>query len=196
MSIFPIFQNSCLFYCPVSTNSGMKMDMSTADFPETACYKKAQGFTLFEVIFVLAIIAVLTTVILARNNPSAARTRLYGQADLLKSQLRYAQARSMNSNQIWGLRAQAQSVWLFTGGNTANRMYLPGENDRTIVYNANDLSGITVDAFLLSFDERGRPCSDAAGTILRTAPLSITLNDANSGASANIAITQNTGFIQ
>jgi prepilin-type N-terminal cleavage/methylation domain-containing protein len=173
----------------------MKIGMPKDHCPETACYTKAQGFTLFEVILVLAIIAVLTAAILTRNNPSAARTRLFGQADLLKSQLRYAQARSMNADSVWGIKAQGNNVLLFNGGDAVNLMYLPGENTKTLTYNTGDLSGLSVSDFTLSFDDRGRPCSDEAGTSLRPGSLSITLSD-TSGPTANIDVTPNTGFIQ
>lgn len=173
----------------------MKIGMPKDHCPETACHTKAQGFTLFEVILVLAVIAVLTSVILARNNPSAVRTRLHGQADLLKSQLRYAQARSMNANSVWGIKAQGNNVSLFNDGDAVNLMYLPGENTKTLTYNTGDLSGLSVSDFTLSFDDRGRPCSDEAGTSLRPGSLTISLSDA-SGPNVNIDVTPNTGFIQ
>jgi prepilin-type N-terminal cleavage/methylation domain-containing protein len=191
-----MFQNSCLFYCPGGISSGMKICMPKVEVPEAAGCTKARGFTMVEVILVLAIIAVLTTVIIARNNSSASRARLYGQADLLKSQLRYAQARSMNSDRVWGMTALNNNLSLFESGNTANTVFLPGENTKIIAYGGNHLSGLAVSDFTLSFDDHGRPCSDASGTDLLTAALRINLSDALSGASVDIDVTPNSGFIQ
>jgi prepilin-type N-terminal cleavage/methylation domain-containing protein len=164
-------------------------------YPKNSGVGARQGFTLFEVILVLVIISLLTAVAIARNSPVAARAKLQGQAELLKSQLRYAQARSMNANSVWGIKAQANNVSLFDGGVASNRMYLPGENTKTIVYHNGDLKDLSVSDFTLSFDDRGRPCSDEAGTTLRTGTLRITLSGTNV-APVNIDVTPNTGFIQ
>jgi Tfp pilus assembly protein FimT len=147
------------------------------------------------VVLVLFIISLLAVITVSRNSSVAVQAKLQGQAELLKSQLRYAQARSMNANSVWGMRAQGDNVVLFNGGEAANSMYLPGENTKTIVYNADELSGLSVSDFTLSFDDRGRPCSDESGTIERSEDLRITLSS-TSGDAVDIDITLNTGFIQ
>jgi prepilin-type N-terminal cleavage/methylation domain-containing protein len=173
----------------------MKTGMSTSRYFKIGAVGAMQGFTLFEVILVLVIISLLTAVAIARNSPVAARAKLQGQAELLKSQLRYAQARSMNANSVWGITAAGNDLSLFNDGDADNFMYLPGENTKTIVYNAGELEGLSVSDFTLSFDDRGRPCSDEAGTSLRTETLRITLSGATPPP-VNIDVTPNTGFIQ
>jgi prepilin-type N-terminal cleavage/methylation domain-containing protein len=171
--------------------------MSTDRCPEIGAVGATRGFTLFEVVLVLIIIALFTVIAVARNSPVAAQAKLQGQAELLKSQLRYAQARSVNANSVWGMRAQGDNLSLFNGGDADNRTYLPGENTKTIVYDAGELNGLSVSDFTVSFDDRGRPCSDEGGTSLRTEALRITIT--LSGASiapVNIDVTPNTGFIQ
>jgi prepilin-type N-terminal cleavage/methylation domain-containing protein len=173
----------------------MKTDMSTGRQPDNNGVGATRGFTLFEVVLVLIIISLLTAVAIARNSPVAARAKLQGQAELLKSQLRYAQARSMSANSVWGIKAEDNDVSLFKDGDANTLMYLPGENTKTIAYNVGELSGLSVSNFTLSFDDRGRPCSDEAGTSLRTTTLTITLSGAGA-PSVNIDVTPNTGFIQ
>ena len=114
---------------------------------------------------------------------------------MLKSQLRYAQARSMSANSVWGIQAQNNDVSLFKDGDANTLMYLPGENTRIIEYDDGELSGLSVSDFTLSFDDRGRPCSDEAGTSLRTTTLQITLSSTDA-PSVKIDVTPNTGFIQ
>jgi prepilin-type N-terminal cleavage/methylation domain-containing protein len=155
------------------------------------------GFTMLEVILVLILIAVLTAVVISRNSGSAAQAKLRGQADLLKSQLRYAQARSLNATQVWGLEAQNNTLWLFNGGDDTNQVILPGEGTTPVVYNTGDLKGLTLNDFTVSFDDLGQPYnSDDGSTNQLSASLSITISNASGGTPITISITPNTGFIQ
>ena len=174
----------------------MKTGMHYDQIADKADRQYGRGFTLLEVLLVLLIVSVLTAVVLSRNSSSATRAKMLGQADLLKSQLRYAQARSLNANQVWGLRANSDRLILFNGGSVANSVLLPGESVNTVVYGAGNLAGLSVSDFTLSFDDRGRPCIGDAGTTLRTTPLRITISDAGSGTAVDIDVTPNTGFIQ
>ncbi|MDJ0782710.1 MAG: prepilin-type N-terminal cleavage/methylation domain-containing protein [Desulfosarcinaceae bacterium] len=154
------------------------------------------GFTLFEVILVLLIVTLLTAIVISRNSQSATRAKLQGQANLLKTQLRYAQARALNANQIWGMTALNNSVWLFNGGSTANQIQLPGEASSPVVFGAGDRQDLAVTNFTVSFDDRGQPCTGDTGTTPIASALAITVSDTGSGASTQIVITPNTGFIQ
>ena len=135
------------------------------------------------------------TVIVSQNSSFAAQAKLTSQTDLLKSQLRYAQARSLNANQIWGLTAQANQLWLFSGASTGNPVLLPSERVTPVTYNTGDLSDITVSDFTVSFDDLGRPCQGDAGTTPLAAALNITVTNTRTSASLQVQITPNTGFI-
>jgi prepilin-type N-terminal cleavage/methylation domain-containing protein len=161
------------------------------------CGNGPSGFTLFEVILVLILVAVLTAVVLARNSGFAAQAKLRGQADLLKSQLRYAQSRALNATQVWGMKAQNNSLWLYNGGDDTQQVTLPGEKTTPVAYNAGDLRGLTLTDFTVSFDDLGQPYnSDDGSANSLAASLSITISNANGGTPITISITPNTGFIQ
>jgi MSHA pilin protein MshC len=155
-----------------------------------------RGFTFFEVLLVLLIVSILSVVVISRNSDSASKAQLRVQADLLKAQLRYAQALSMSGDQIWGMSASGNNLVLFNGGSITNSIRLPGEVTKPVVYGADDLSRLSVSDFLLSFDDRGRPCSGDSGTTLLATTLRVTVSESRSGVSAYIDVTPNTGFIE
>jgi len=115
---------------------------------------------------------------------------LNSQADVIKSHLRYAQSRAMNTNTVWGINISTASQYsLFQNGNTANVVLLPGQDSVTVTLPA----GIAFSATgVISFDTWGKPYSDAAGT----APQGRIFTLTKGSSTQNITITQNTGFIQ
>ena len=169
-------------------------------YKQTHSFRDAQsGFTMLEVVLVLILIAVLTALVVSRNSNSAAQAKLRGQADLLKSQLRYAQARSLNATQVWGMKAQSNNLWLFNGGDDTNQLILPGEGATPVVYNpvTGDLKGITLTDFTVSFDDLGQPYNSDDGSANKLSnSLEITVSSASGGTPIKIKITPNTGFIE
>lgn len=179
----------------------MKMLMLMGPYPQKTSARRERGFTLMEVILVLVIVSLLTVVVLARNAPVLARAKLQGEVELLKTQLRYAQARSLNANEVWGIKADNTDLWLFRDGDEDEKVTLPGESGETVLYNDADdrKKGLRVAPFLVSFDDRGRPCTDAAGTVLAATATDTTVTvSLTSGGlpPVDINITPNTGFIQ
>ena len=176
----------------------MKKGMLIRQSANSAFSREQRGFTLVEVVLVLVIVSILDAVVISRNNPAAARTKLLGEVELLKTQLRYAQARSLNANEVWGMAADnSNNLWLFRGGDDTNRAALPGEAATTVDYDSDDRkSGLGINQFRVSFDDLGRPCTDAAGTALAAAAITVTLNDTINSTTAQFTITPNTGFIQ
>lgn len=146
-----------------------------------------------EVLVVLIIIGIVSVIIIGRSNID--RTDLLAQTEVVKSHIRYAQSRAMNSDRIWGIRCDdsGQTYWLFVDGasDVNNRRILPGVESDTVDLGTYDL---TLTPSTISFDDRGRPCSGDNGTILLADDLSLTLS-AGGTETTTIAVTRNTGFV-
>ena len=151
--------------------------------------KKSPGFTFVEVITVVFIIGITSAIVVSRLFFS--NTDLIAQTEVLKSHLRYAQARAMNSEEVWGVKGENTSYWLFKDGNKDNRVLLPGENaDIVDLF----LIGLKMNEFTVSFDGWGKPYTDEAATRLQTSNRTLTLTD--SSENRFVIITKNTGFIE
>lgn len=155
------------------------------------------GFSLFEITVVLIVMAIITGFAIGRG--AIGDPDLNIQTEVLKSHLRHAQSRAMNSNIHWGLRTDAtgDSYWLFKYDGSVTTVRLPGEDADTVNISAD---GITMSAGTYTFDSRGIPYyaghSDTPpGTSLSGlgGDQSITLSDGSDNNT--ITITQNTGFI-
>ena len=152
-----------------------------------------RGFSIVEVLVVLIIIGIVSVIIIGRGN--IGRTDLLAQTEVIKSHIRYAQSRAMNSDRIWGIRCDdsGQAYWLFVDGasDVDNRRKLPGEESDTVDLGTYNL---TLTPTTFSFDERGRPCSGDNGATPLTDDLSLTLS-AGGTETTTIAVTRNTGFV-
>lgn len=152
--------------------------------------KRNSGFTLVELVTVIVIMSVLIAVVYAKFldiNP----INLSSEADVLKSHLRYAQSRAMNTNAVWGINISGSNQYsLFRDGSTANSVLLPGQDSLTLTLPA----GISFSATgIISFDTWGKPYTNAAGTASQVGSRVITLTLGS--LSQSITITQNTGLI-
>ncbi|MCD6486680.1 MAG: type II secretion system protein [Syntrophobacterales bacterium] len=147
------------------------------------------GFTLIEVIAVLVLIGIISAYVVVRaTGPSP---DLVARTESLKSHLRYAQMKSMSSNNVWGISAAGNSYWLFTNGDTTQSRQLPGEDGLNVNFSDYHLS---VSPFICSFEPKwGSPCSDAPATARLTVVASINVSDGTESKSINI--TPYTGFI-
>jgi len=150
------------------------------------------GFTPLEVLVVLIIIGIISVMVIGRSD--IGQTDLLAQTEVIKSHVRYAQARAMNSDRIWGIHGDASGrlYWLFVEGDPAKKK-LPGEESDTVDLTMYKLT-LTPKGTILAFDDRGRPFSDENGTNILENDLSLTLS-ADGGATTTITITRNTGFI-
>jgi prepilin-type N-terminal cleavage/methylation domain-containing protein len=151
-----------------------------------------QGFTPMEVVVVLIIIGIVSVMIIGRSD--IGQTDLLSQTEVVKSHIRYAQSRSMNSDRIWGIHCEdsGKTYWLFVDGDPANqKRVLPGEESDTV-----DLIPyqLTLTPTTFTFDDRGRPCSDTNGSIPQANDISL-LMSSGGGATTTITITRNTGFV-
>ena len=153
---------------------------------------RINGFTSLEVLVVLIVIGIISVIIIGRSD--IGQTDLLAQTEVIKSHIRFAQSRAMNSSRSWGFRCNesGQVYWLFANGQPdAQKRKLPGEESDTVDLGRYQLA---LTPTTLSFDDRGRPCSDAHGQTRRPNDLSLTLS-AGGAVTTTLIITRNTGFV-
>lgn len=133
-----------------------------------------RGFTLVEITAVLVILAIVGAVVLSRT-ASITRNKLAAEVDMLKGNLRYAQARAMNDDLAWEVTLTASGYGLFRDSTAQN---LPeGSPSHSFASGVALTSGATT----VSFDSWGSPGPN---------DITLTLN-----GSEDILVTKNTGFI-
>ncbi|MBZ2173510.1 Tfp pilus assembly protein FimT/FimU [Nitratidesulfovibrio sp. SRB-5] len=158
-----------------------------------AHYKTGQrGFTIIEVVAVLVIMAVITAVATERFF-NQTPMELGGIEASVRSHLRYARTRSMNSDQVFGVQILSTTTYaIFRNGNTGTRVILPGQ-PATGIITLEDGATFTTGATTFSFDQWGRPCPNATGTLPSS---SITISLSYLGQTASIVVVRNTGYLQ
>jgi prepilin-type N-terminal cleavage/methylation domain-containing protein len=147
-----------------------------------------RGFTFIEVLSALIIISIISAIALSRIGISNAELTAMGE--VVKSHLRYAQLRSMNSESVWGISCDGTDYWLFMDGNTGNHMILPGEDSDPVALSDKNIS---MAAFTVSFDSWGRPYNNASASGASSGS-TITITSPGS-SSVGVTITAETGFI-
>ncbi|HPQ42888.1 MAG TPA: prepilin-type N-terminal cleavage/methylation domain-containing protein [Syntrophales bacterium] len=142
--------------------------------------KDQSGFTLIEVITVLIVLGILVAVTATRLSGVADTAQDTSDIDRLKSHLRYAQIRALNTVGVWGIDFSGTGYNLYRDGD-ATVYSFPGEENSEM----EKPSSVTYSGYI-SFDEWGRPyTSQGTGTPLTTTP----------GGLASITITPETGYI-
>ena len=162
--------------------------------------RKQSGFTIFEIVVVLIVMSIITAFAIGRGLSPG--TELSVQTEVLKTHLRHAQARALNSKIPWGIRTNSagDTYWLFRYQNpTVMSVQLPGEDSSTVSLAP---KGITITAGTYSFDSRGAPyytdengTPAAAGTSLRDLGADQVITLQKSSVTETITITKSTGFI-
>lgn len=138
-----------------------------------------RGFTLIEVIAVLIIVGIVSAVAISRG-VSATSFSLASETQILKTNLRYAQAKALSDETSWGLAFTGATYTLQNNGANSSNV-LPGESLATHTMPA----GVTcTGAATVTFDNWGSP-----GTTTQTITLS------GGGDTNTITITRETGFI-
>jgi MSHA pilin protein MshC len=156
--------------------------------------KNNSGFTIIEIITVLIVMGIITAFAVGRvadNKPE-----LIAQKEVLKVHLRYAQSRSMNSNDSYGIESNGNTYWLFRIS-SAFRVYFPGEQSDNIDLSALGLSLAMDTGNIVCFNSKGVPYTDFDtdnADNLQTDDRTLTLSSGSDNES--IIITKNTGFIQ
>jgi prepilin-type N-terminal cleavage/methylation domain-containing protein len=167
--------------------------------------KKKDGFSLVEVITVLGILAIISTIIISQSGSFS--TDLASQTDILKTHLRHAQALGMtgtDSNAVFGIKCDTVFYWMFKGGNPDLNIIMLPDDQR---YNTNndgklDLAKKKIDignVFTVFFDDRGIPYSSYTDETTNTpyaGDLLINVTPAGkAGPVETVTVTQHTGFI-
>ena len=145
-------------------------------------FKCQYGFTLIEVIVILLLIGLFSTVALSRYS-STNPAKLLKETDILKNHLYHARARSMGDDVQWDIKLSAGSYTLEKDGVTAP-VNLPGESSP--VHNFSDGVTVTTGAgSTVYFDKWGSPGPADINIVLELGT-----------ESRNISISKNTGFIE
>ena len=136
---------------------------------------------MIEIIAVILLISIVSAVIAARISDTAIYD-LSSQVEVVKTHLRYAQIRAMDTNTPWGINfTSPTSYYLFEGAGSETPVILPGEDAATVNLTTKDSDlVITTPPGRITFDTFGSP-----GTTTITIPT-------NGGT---ITVTRNTGFI-
>lgn len=153
--------------------------------------EKPNGFTVIELLAVIVIAALLATSFFAYFRQSD--TSLPSQTDILKTHIRYAQSRALNTDTLWGLRFETDSrmYWLYRAPDVNTRIALPGQTAEEVDLGVMALD-ITGSSFNLVFDSWGRPALTVRA--FSEGQLAINLNrDGTDGDT--IIVTENTGFV-
>jgi prepilin-type N-terminal cleavage/methylation domain-containing protein len=153
--------------------------------------EKTDGFTLLEILVVLVLMGIMGTIIVSRlvDNP----VELTAGAATLKNHIRYAQARGMNSDNLWGIRydSATKTYWLFEyDGVTETRALLPGESTDSLPLGDDNqtLNGLTV----VVFDNWGRPYLGNLGSTPGGGVFSLQ----EGGLSVSVTMADETGFMR
>ena len=140
----------------------------------------SRGFTLIEVVAVLVIISILAVVAVSRVGNTITTAENSADLETLKSHLRYAQIRALNTDGVWGIDFTGNTYHIYKKGDVTAYSF-PGESGT----NVEKPSSITYSAYI-SFDEWGRPFTDQGASI----PLA-----ASPAGFASVTITPETGFV-
>jgi type IV fimbrial biogenesis protein FimT len=140
--------------------------------------RKVKGITIFEVLVVMAIIAILASAGILGLRNLVQRERLYSAMTQVADDLKEAQFRSMSSNSVWGVRfCENQNQYKIfavdpatVGGGCPRDANPSCTNDATTQRLVSLPPGVSPEAdFYVLFDRRGYPlnwsCGIGAGNI-------------------------------
>lgn len=162
----------------------MRMDRGTAPFARRA------GFTMVELIVVLVLMGIVGAVA-ASSMPDGEDRALPYEFTMLKTHIRYAQARAMGQNAQFGIRVNNGRYFLFRGTDRSDRLLLPNQDALRVPLTCSVSPG----SLTIAFDGRGRPYDSHRfrDRDLLAAAMGVTLS--HDGESRSFSITPGTGYI-
>lgn len=151
------------------------------------------GFTLVEIVVVLAVLGILAISVLNRFEPK--NLQALAEADALRAVLRYAQARAMADVYTWGVQFSASGYTLFSNNPSQTHPVLAGQGTSTHTL----ASGVTLRGpGVILFDWRGEPVSTAITSPGGSATVVSVYQNVlvtESNASETVTVTPYTGFV-
>ncbi len=133
----------------------------------------SSGFTFIEIIAVLLIVGILSAI--AMEHSMNYEADLIGAVEVVKSHLRYAQIKAINSNRKWGIVFSPSTYTL--EDETSVTGVLPGDIPQGFTFSS------TINPIM--FGSNGSPGQASA-----------TVNISKGGSSRSLIVTRNTGFIK
>ncbi|HEU19551.1 MAG TPA: type II secretion system protein [Deltaproteobacteria bacterium] len=168
----------------------------------TAGTRDESGFTMIEIVVILLVMVIIGAALVMSDAYSTAVYDLSSEVEVIKTRLRYAQSRAMNSNSIWGMKFDGSpgtgSYYLFqivsdsTGGRLEEKRPLPGEDRGNYpTDDPPDVSlpdGMGISSGTVYFDGWGRPYTEVPPS-MESSTITVTVH------TEAITIEKNTGFI-
>ena len=146
------------------------------------------GFTLIEAVTVLILIGILGVYVAKTSSTLIDSAEDHSQFNRLKTHLKYAQARAINSGDTWGVQFTGSQYKLFRYKTTQEDHFFSNEENNALLMDIPDtMSPLTT---FIWFDSWGRAYTDSTINIA-TAPMI----SANYTIGNRIVIEANTGYI-
>jgi len=150
-----------------------------------------RGFTMLEIVIVLLLICILGATIFISGVYSTSEYDLSTETEVIKGHLRYAQARAMNTDRIWGVEffknEDKSFYYLFILDENNNKVNvpLPGEDTDPVALP----DGMVISPVVVYFDSWGKPYNVVPSSSVESIEVTVTID------TEAITITKNTGFI-
>lgn len=162
-----------------------------------------RGFTMIEIVVVLLVMVIIGAALVMSDVYSTTVYDLSSEVEIIKSHIRYAQSRAMNSNSMWGMKFDGSAgtgsyylIQIITDpslGRIEKKRPLPGEDRGN--YPADDPpdvslpDGMVVATVTVYFDEWGKPYN-AIPPSVESSAITVTID------TEAITIEKNTGFVR
>ena len=162
--------------------------------PFSKIHNDHRGFTMIEIIAVLIVLVIFSTVVLT-TYMTITKNKVMEEIDGLKANLCFAQIKALSNaddSSTWGISftSGSSSYRLVNPGGTISPVYLPSEGGSNRSTH-NLPSGMTITGSAVNFDKWGRPL-DGSGNLM-TGDTMITLTSGTDTSKFNVS--KNTGFI-
>jgi prepilin-type N-terminal cleavage/methylation domain-containing protein len=160
------------------------------------------GFTLIEIVVVMVLISIIAGTVFTRSITTN-QINFRGQAEKIINHIRFAQAKAMKRDEIWGVYSSGSAYWLFkwepSGDGINNKIAFPGEEKDTVSLTAIDMKTDSFTVFY--YKATGKPyksMSPFTAVGYQTVPdltLEFSISAIDDSDSLDLTITPETGLI-